>query len=466
MSRRCALAALAALAAGCVSAPGNIEQQAALTPQSVGLQGPDYANPADGWWRQLGDPQLDRLVADALTRNPALAGALARVRSAEQQATAIGSTNAPQLSLDANATRERVSANYIFPPPFAGGTFWEARLGANFSWNLDFWGRQASLIEQAQQVANATSLDAAGTRLLISSSVTQAYLELERARQLEALAQRAGAQRQRLLDLTRQRVKAGLDSNVELRAAEASVALVDVERRQAALSQDAAIHALAALTGHGADAYAALADPTLDFERALALPAELPADLLAHRPDIAAARLRIAAAEAGREAAHANFYPNVNLVAFAGFVSIGLDQLLDSDSHQWSVGPALHLPIFDAGRLEAEYRRSSADLDLATAAYNEAVLRAVRDSADQLSRLQSLERQIDDQRRALDAAEDGYRLAEQRYGAGLASYLTVLNAETQVITARRQRVNLLADRTATRVALLVALGGSFQEPRR
>jgi NodT family efflux transporter outer membrane factor (OMF) lipoprotein len=452
--------------AGCVSTPGDGPRETAVSPEAVGLQGAAYVAPEQGWWRELGDPQLDRLVAEALARNPGLAGALARVRSAEQQALAVGSTNDPQLSLDAEATRERVSANYIFPPPFAGGTFWEAQLGVSLGWNLDFWGRQASLIEQAQQVANATALDAAGTELLVSSAVTQAYVELVRARQLEALAVRAKAQRQRLLDLARQRVRAGLDTNVELRGAEANLALTDVERQQATLSQDAAIHAIAALTGHGTEAYAGIVEPSLDFARALDLPTELPMDLLAHRPDISAARLRIAAATAGREAAHAGFFPDVNLVAFAGFVSIGLDELLTGDSHQWSAGPAIHLPIFDAGRLKAEYRKSAADLDLATASYNETVLRAVRESADQVSRLRGLEQQLVDQQRALDAAEDAYRLAEQRYGAGLASHLTVLNAETQVLNARRQRVNLLADRTSARVALLVALGGSFKEPAR
>jgi NodT family efflux transporter outer membrane factor (OMF) lipoprotein len=457
---------LAALLCGCVSTPSDAPREAALTPQSLGLTGPGYTAPDTLWWHQLGDPQLDRLVEESLTRSPGLAGALARVRSAQEQAIAAGAANDPQVAFDAEATRERVSANYIFPPPYAGGTFWDARIGVTLGWNLDFWGRQSALIEQARQVANAAMLDAAGTQLLLSSAVTQAYVDYQRAQQLEALALRAAEQRQRLLDLTRQRVQAGLDSNVELRSAESNLALVDVDRQQAVLTQQAAVHALAALTGHGTEAYAAITAPSLDLERALTLPQEIPADLLAHRPDIAAARLRVAAAEAGREAAHASFYPNVNLVAFAGFNSIGLDKLLESDSHQWSVGPAIHLPIFDAGRLKAEYLRSGADLDLATAAYNEIVLRAVRESADQVVRVQALDQQLVDQRRALDAAEDAYSLAEQRYGAGLTSYLTVLNAETQVLSARRQRVNLLADRTSARIALLVALGGNFQEPSR
>jgi NodT family efflux transporter outer membrane factor (OMF) lipoprotein len=261
-------------------------------------------------------------------------------------------------------------------------------------------------------------------------------------------------------------VRAGLDTNVELFGAEGGVARVAVEREQARLAQEAAVHALAALTGRGAEAYPTFEPPTLDFEQALDLPQLLPADLLAHRPDVAAARARVQAATSSREAAVASFYPNVNLYAFIGMQAIGLDELLDYGSRAWSVGPAIHLPLFDGGRLAADYHRAGADADAAVSAYNETVLQAVREVADQLARVGSLERQLADQRRALESYEGAYRLAEQRYGAGLANYLTVLNAETQVLEARRQRVNLLSDRALARVALLVALGGDFQEPAR
>lgn len=455
--------AVAVAVAGCVSTPGETPRERPIAATELGLQGPAYAAPAGQWWLVLDDPQLDLLVQEALARNPGLAAALARVRGAREQASIAGTSNDPQLAFDAQATREKVSANWIFPPPYGGSTFWLAQLGLNLSWNIDFWGRQAALIGQSGRVAEAASLDAMGTSLLLSSSVAQAYVELTRAKQLEALADRAARQRNHVLDLTRQRVQAGLDTDVELRGAEANVALVAVEREQARLAQEAAVHAIAALTGHGATGYASIETPALDFEGALDLPQALPADLLARRPDIAAARMRIEAMQAGREAARASFYPNVNLAAFAGYNAIGLDRLFESDSQQFSATPAIHLPIFDAGRLKAEYRRAGADVDLATASYNETVLRAVREASDQLSRLASLDRQLADQALALAAAESAYQLAVQRHGAGIGSYLVVLNAETQVLNTRRQRVNLLADRTLARVALLVALGGSFKE---
>ncbi len=448
----------------CAAIPDDPPQEQPLPPDSLGLSGAAY-EAAGQWWLALDDPQLDGLIQQALDQNPGLAGALARVRGAVAQAAVVGATNDPQLAFDANANRERISEHYIFPPPYGGGTYWIAELGVGLGWNLDFWGQQAHRIDQARHAAQAAQFDADASRLLLSSSVAQSYVEFIRASQLEELAEQVGRQRAQVADLARQRAQAGLDTDVERLSAESNVARVEVDREQARLAQAASVHALAALTGSGAAAYAGIEPPSLELERALPLPQALPMDLLAHRPDIAAAQARVLAAQAGRDSAEAAFYPNVNLAAFIGYQAIGLDRLFDSGSHTWSVNPAIHLPLFEGGRLRAEYRKTGADMDAAVAAYNETVLRAVRETSDQLSRIDSIERQLGDQARALAAAEGAYAIAEQRYGAGLSSYLTVLNAETQVFEARRQHVNLLADRTQARIALLVALGGNFQETK-
>jgi NodT family efflux transporter outer membrane factor (OMF) lipoprotein len=454
--------------AACVHDPATVAHERPLSAQDVGLAGADtsaapgtIATPhPSGWWHELGDPQLDRLVATALARNPGLAGALARVRSAEQQAAVAGSTRSPQVGLDGDAARTRVSENYLFPPPYGGGTYWDARLGFTLGWQLDFWGRQAAFIEQSSSLATAAALDAASSELLLAGVVVQAYVDYARALELEQLALRGQAQRRELLELTAQRVAAGLDSKVEAKIAEANLEQSALEVTQARLAQQVARNALATLTGSGAAQALELEPPRLDLERSRPVPDPLPADLLARRPDIRAAQARIAAATAGRDAAHATFYPNVNLQAFAGTVAIGLDELFDAGSRQWRAGPAIHLPIFDAGRLRAEYRRAGADLDAAIASYNDAVLRAVREAADQSARMRAIDEQRDAQQRSLAAAEQAHDMALQRYGAGLATQLVVLNAETQVLAARRQRISLLTDRASAEVALIVALGGA------
>jgi outer membrane protein TolC len=176
---------------------------------------------------------------------------------------------------------------------------------------------------------------------------------------------------------------------------------------------------------------------------------------------VLAARDRVEAARSGRAAAKAAFYPDINLAAFAGTSAIGLGSLFEGASRSYGAGPAIHLPLFDAGRLRAQYRGAAAEIDDAVAAYNHSVLQAVRETSDQLSLVEALNAQNVQQQRSLDDAEAAYRLAEERYEAGLSSYLTVLNTETAVLRTRREHVAVLSDQAIARVNLLLAVGGSF-----
>jgi NodT family efflux transporter outer membrane factor (OMF) lipoprotein len=255
-------------------------------------------------------------------------------------------------------------------------------------------------------------------------------------------------------------VQAGIDTNVELRQGEG--ALPETRVQIEALDEQIAIarHALAALTVQPPNTYDSLV-PHLGALRNVPLPAALPVDLLGRRPDLAAARWRIEAATQDVAAARAEFYPNVNLVAFIGFSTIGIDRLIRTGSEQYGAGPAIHLPIFDAGRLRANLRGHTADLDAAVDSYNANVVDAVRDAADQLGSLQSIERQRREQTQAQAAAESAYDLAMQRYRAGLGTYLTVLTAETNVLAQRRLTADLDARALDTQVALVRALGGGY-----
>ena len=160
------LVATAMLLAACVSDPVDSTHEKPLAASDIGLSGPASApRPDAAWWHELHDPQLDQLIATALARNPSLAGSLARVRIAREQARVAGSAAKPQVTLDGFEYRQRFSENYIIPPPYGGGTFWEGRLALNLNWHLDFWGRQAALVEQSGRIADATVLDAAMAEL-------------------------------------------------------------------------------------------------------------------------------------------------------------------------------------------------------------------------------------------------------------------------------------------------------------
>jgi NodT family efflux transporter outer membrane factor (OMF) lipoprotein len=416
----------------------------------------------DNWWAEYHDAQLDRLLSAALADNPTLRQALARLRQAQSVVDATRAALWPYISYDIDETRQRFSGDDVIPPPYAGSYRWEGHEGLNFSWDLDFWGRQSSLVRQARSEADAAALDAAAARLALIGAVVHTYLDLERSFELVDVARQEEQQRQQILDITRHRFTAGLDTNVELRQAAGAVPQARVERVtvEAEIARDA--HLLTALAGQGAARYGEIQRPGLHMDTVLSVPSALPVDLLARRPDVLAARSRVSSTQAGLAAARADFYPNINLLAFAGTAAVGFDNLFHGGSAALGVGPALHLPVFDAGRLKANYRARTADIDIAVTGYNQAVLTAVRETADQLSDIASLDSNLVEQQRSLDDAEVAFRLATERYNAGVTTYLTVLTTETQVLAERRQRVDLEAARASARVTLLIDVGGDFR----
>ncbi len=462
MSLRVAALGLSALAlAACVLPPRDPPPQTPLDQKDAGLSVAPAPQIADNWWRAYHDPQFDALIERSLAGNPTLAEAIARLHAAAATTAGAEAARYPDVTFDTQEVRQRFSGNDIIPPPFGRGVYWRGDLAANLSWDIDFWGRQAALVAQAQDRAAAAQLDIAAARLALTSTIAQAYADLDHAYILGDIADRTITQRQHVLDITRERVAGGLDTAVEQREAEGALAQAHVDSEQAANARAIAVHQLAQLAGLGADAYAGITRPRIAADAVLPLPSSLPADLLGRRPDILAARLRVDAALAGRKSAKAAFYPDISLTAFAGYAAIGVDQLFRYSSFNYGVGPALHLPLFDAGRLRAQYRAAGADIDAAVAQYDETLLQAVQQTADALSNVASLQQQRRDEQSALGDAAAAYDLAVERYRAGLTGYLTVLTAQTDLLTAQRAVADIAAAQFADRIRLLIAVGGSF-----
>jgi NodT family efflux transporter outer membrane factor (OMF) lipoprotein len=414
---------------------------------------------ADAWWKAFGDPQLDALVDQALKGSPTLQVALARMREAQAQLSVSRAATYPQLTLDGQEQRTHFSSNYIIPPPYAGTMQWYGQVQANLSWSLDLFGKQAAQVDAARSSAEAAALDAEAARLALAGTVTQAYISLDRAYLLADVADETVKQREGVLRLTAGRVNSGLDSKASDEQAKALLAIAKEDQIRANAARDLAVHQIAALIGRGADAYN-ISRPNPN-RSALALPAVLPADLLARRADIAAAEARIDAATSGRHAAHQAFYPDINLIGAAGFAAIGLSTLFNGSSGQYGIGPAIHLPIFDAGELRAKYAGATAQLDEAVAGYNQSVVGAVKQTADAITQLQALESQAAQQGEALRASNASFDLATRRYRSGLSPQLNVLSAEDILIQAKRQDVAISADLLSSRVSLLMALGGGY-----
>jgi len=449
---------------GCVLPPKETPHPREMTGEAVGLTGAAVEPAADSWWDSFQDPQLDRLIRLGAKDNPTLAEAQARVGQALALAQSAQAGLKPSANLDASALYQRAPENYLIPPPLAGHSFWMGQAGASLGWDLDFWGRQANAVHQAQDLTQSAQMDVDNARLMLAGAITQAYIDLYREYALVDIAERSEAQRQNIVDITRRRVAAGLDTQLELRQAEGQLPQARVARTQAQAAANLAVHQLATLTGQGADAYASIGRPVFRVDAALPVPTVLPINLLARRPDVLSARLSVNAADAGRLAAKAAFYPDVSLRALAGFGAFGLNNLVQGSARGYGGGPLISLPLFDGGRLRAQYRGSESQLDASIDNYNGIVLNAVQQTADQITRLDALAREQIDQQQTLEATEAAYRLAEERYRAGLASYLSVLNAETEVLTARQTMVDIRTSQAVARVTLLLAVGGSF-DPR-
>lgn len=462
VARLGALAAAFALA-GCANMSGIEPQSTVRSNESLGLAAPNAAPAfalAPQWWHEFGDAQLDRLMDLALQGNPNLKIAQARLARAQAVSEVARSASLPQLNGELDATRQKFSATSLYPPPFGGAILNSGTLQLNGSWEIDFFGKNQAALNAALTAAQAAQADADAARVLLSTNVARAYFQLARIDDQLVVARRTLAQRDESLRLVQDRVRAGLDTNLELRQSEGGLPEARQQIEALAEQQELARHALAALTAQGNQPMDI--SPSIAGARNIALPAQLPADLLGQRADITAARLRVEAAGYDVKNAKAQFYPNINLVAFAGFSSFGLGRLLDAGSQQWGVGPAIRLPIFDAGRLRANLRGKTADLDAAVESYNAAVLDAIRDTADQVASSRSITRQQTEQRDAQAAAESAYEIALQRYKAGLGTYLNVLTAETAVLNQRRLAVDLAARALDTQVALIRALGGGVR----
>jgi NodT family efflux transporter outer membrane factor (OMF) lipoprotein len=463
-----ALTALAALLAalqltGCASADKLPSALAPLPAAAAGLAG-DTATPfPDGaWWRTLGDPALDALIDLALIGQPSLQAAAARLARAGAATDALRGAQGPQLGLGADVTRQRFTAKGIYPAPVAGNVYNSGNLQVTGSVELDFFGRHDAALKASlgQQQALRAELQAA--RVLLAANVARGYVGLARLFSLREVAERTLAQREAMLGLTRQRVAGGVDTRVELRLAETSVpdarSQIEAMDGQIALAR----HQLAVLSGQPPQALDGL-KPALGPLPAAVMPQRLGADLLGRRADVVAARWRVNAALHEVDTARLAFYPDINLVGFVGLNALGLDRLFDGASRNLGITPALRLPLFDGGRLNANLRGRAADADAAVAAYNGAVLDAAREVLDAGATLQSLARQQAEQAQALTAAESAYDLARQRYGAGLGSFLTVLNAESGVLAQRWNAAELKARALDTQVTLMRALGGGWRD---
>jgi NodT family efflux transporter outer membrane factor (OMF) lipoprotein len=465
---RAALGCACALLTGCASMSGIAPHAHSRNANELASQHALSATPTSSaawpkadWWKAYSDPQLDVLIDEALAHSPTLNVAAARTRKALALADASRSALSPHIDASASSTREHFSEHGLVPPPFGGTTQTLNQMQLALSWDPDVWGKNRSAYEAALGSARAAQIDAQAARLQLSTGVAQAYVQLQRAYLQRDVAQATLAAREKLVALTRDRNAAGLDSRLEVKQAEA--ALPATREEIAALDERIGLarNQIAALMGAGPDRGLAIARPAATALAAVALPSSLPAELLGRRPDIIAQRWRIEAASKNVASQKAEFYPDVNLLAFVGLQSLGGANLLTAASRMLGAGPAVTLPIFDAGRLRAQLSAKDADYDVAVEQYNQTLADAMREVVDQIVSFRSLDEQRRQQRDAAATTREAYDLALLRYREGIGNYLQVLSAEQPMLAQQSLDADLSARALELSINLVRALGGGY-----
>ncbi|WP_329740457.1 efflux transporter outer membrane subunit [Dyella sp. A6] len=472
--------ALASLLAGCAIAPAKLKHPVLRDDVPLaGLQLPTRAGwPTAEWWRSYHDTQLDSLMAQALRQSPSLSQAHARVRTAEQSVRLAAAQAGLTVNGNAQVSRQRISEHGLMPPKLLGFTWYnQADLGVQFQYEFDWWGKKRDAIDAALDQAHAAEAQRSAAALAIENAVADTYFGWLADEARLALANKAVATQQQLLRIARLRVARGVDLSDTVQQATSNLAAA----RQLALTIDSSARirkvALAALLGVDTDHLPALHPRQLPAVSG-ALPANARIDLIARRPDIAASRWEVEAALKQTDEARAQFFPDISISAMAGLSSTdqatpalfggggsgSLGNLFSAGSRVFNLTPAIHLPIFEGGRLRAAYGVSRAQLDAAVSQYNAVVTDAARDVATQALSAEQIASRRRQQATQLQADRELLAAAQARVRQGVLDARTSLAATARLLQQQDTSISLHAQALSTDLALIKALGGGYDMP--
>lgn len=449
--------AAAALLAGCSMMP-TYERPAAPVAGTFPYPSAQQGTPAaDLHWQQFfaADAPLRALIATALRNNRDLRIAMLNVEQARAQYDIRNADRLPTIGASLSGSRA----------PTPGGssvTSYSAAIGAS-AWEIDFFGRIASLSEAALAQFFASEEGRRAAQATLVATVANAWLNLAADEELLAITRQTLATREESLRLTRLRFEGGASSEIDFRQAqslyESARATLALQQRQRAID----LNTLALLIGEPVPT-TFQAGMTTATVRLPDLPAGLPSDVLARRPDVRQAEQTLVAANANIGAARAAFFPRITLTAGIGTASTDLSGLFSGGNWGFSVAPSLLQPIFDAGRNRAGLAQAQVQRDIAVAQYERAIQAAFREVADGLAGRAFFSDQVDAQALVVEAEARRFELARLRYEGGVSSYLELLDGQRALFTAQLALVNARLGRLQNQVQLYRALGGGWTEP--
>ncbi len=422
------------------------------------------ASPSDGmlrgkWWEIYQDPQLNALEDQLAPQNQTLHAALENYLAARQQVAIAHADYFPTLSAGLSASHEKVSANRPLAVSGSTTSYNDLLLVGQANWEPDLWGRIRRSVEAAGSNAQASAADLANLDLSLHAELAQDYFELRGLDSDSRLLQSTVVDYEHQLELNQQLLKGGVATEVVV--AQAQTQLENVRAQLIDLNEARAQyeHAIATLINKEARDVTLKPAP-LDMTLP-SVPVGVPSQLIERRPDIAANERRVASANAQIGIATAAFYPTITLGATGGFESVHAGTWIQGPSALWSLGAQAAELLFDAGRRHAVTEQTRHTYEAQVSTYKATVLGAFNEVEDRLSDLRVLQQESVTERRAVDAAQHSLDLSNQRYRAGITSYLEVLVAETALLNSQRTATDLQSREFAATVQLIRALGGGW-----
>lgn len=425
-------------------------------PSAPKLFSTSAGDPWQAWWSVFHDAELDRLVAEMRANNLDLKQAMGRARAARAIVRSVRSPLYPDVSADASYLRAKEST--------AEGRsgddhdVWGAT--GSVAWELDLFGKTANALDAACADASALEEDRRALELVLVADVAQTWFDVGAARAEAEIARDTAKLLEETLGLVKAKFDAGLTTELDLRRTEGDLAsaraLIPEAERKIAVAE----HRLAILLGRSPGSHFE-AKPPAAFQVPPDVPVGLPAALIERRPDVRAAEMRLIASNARVGVAVAEFYPSVSLVGRAGTSTLDAGTLVDSSTFLWSVGPSIHIPIFQGGRLAAQKLQREAETDAATAAYVKVIYDALGEVADSVTGVSARLTSRDRQREAVEAATKAVELSNLAYEKGITGYVNVLDGQRALASARLALLTAQRLVLADLVRLGKALGGGW-----
>jgi len=417
----------------------------------------------DQWWTAFGDPQLDRLVSLGMNHSPSLEISGARIVAAQAMLDTEKASFLPQIGIGGQVDRQQLSQNYIFVPGMPVYTGY-GLVNASLNWSLDIWGKQKKYFDAAKNQVLAAQANHKASELLLSTTIVRVYFDYDRMVQAQTLYSRDVGAKKGLYQIAQEKQRVGLVDATIVNQRKVEYESAQVNLSQANLSVKMIQHQLSALVQEGPSWGESLKAPEIKGN-ALNLPAIIPSNLLERRPDLQALLSQIDVAKLQLDGANLEYLPDINLAGFIGVQSFGLSQLFASKSQQFSLGPAISLPIFDGGAIAANITGKEASRNQAVASYQEQLVQALREVADGMGSIKSSQANYKSYTSTYQSAKSNYEITKRRSDVGISSKEAVLAMEEFYLQQGQNYADAKAKMLTANVVLVQALGGSYLQTK-